>query len=109
MVEEVQKVRQIQVHYIDNVRIKVFAKPDEVVLKDFDPVIVLFEYMKREGLRLIDLFRSLDTDESSTISRTEFKEGFKVSLHERVSNYEACLEIEWFLASLAIENNNSLN
>ncbi|OWF46606.1 leucine-rich repeat-containing protein 74A-like [Mizuhopecten yessoensis] len=41
-----------------------------------DPVLVLFEYMKQENLRLIDLFRHLDRDKSNSISREEFREGF---------------------------------
>ncbi|XP_033743774.1 leucine-rich repeat-containing protein 74A-like [Pecten maximus] len=44
--------------------------------RDFDPVMVLFEYMKQENLRLIDLFRNLDRDQNNEISREEFREGF---------------------------------
>ncbi|XP_060064844.1 leucine-rich repeat-containing protein 74A-like [Ylistrum balloti] len=44
--------------------------------QDYDPVIVLFEYMKRENLRLIDLFRNFDRDQNNAISREEFREGF---------------------------------
>ncbi|XP_069128994.1 leucine-rich repeat-containing protein 74A-like [Argopecten irradians] len=46
--------------------------------RDFDPAIVLFEYMRQENLRLIDLFRNLDRDQNNTISREEFREGFQM-------------------------------
>ncbi|CAH1801710.1 unnamed protein product, partial [Owenia fusiformis] len=40
-----------------------------------DPRTVLFEYMKREGFRVIDLFKKLDTDNSNSLTRNEFKNG----------------------------------
>ena len=58
----------------------------ERTLRDFDPAMILFEYMKQENLRLIDLFRVFDTDSDHTVSRTELKEGFVVSDHELILN-----------------------
>lgn len=49
-------------------------------LRDYDPAMILFEYMKQENLRLIDLFRTFDTDSSQSVSKEELKEGFIVSL-----------------------------
>ncbi|CAH1778012.1 unnamed protein product [Owenia fusiformis] len=40
-----------------------------------DPIMMLFEYMKQDNLRLVDLFHRLDTDKSSDIDSSEIQKG----------------------------------
>ncbi|KAK2154464.1 hypothetical protein LSH36_268g00017 [Paralvinella palmiformis] len=40
-----------------------------------DPITILMEYIRLKNLRLVDMFRSLDGDNSKSISRDEFKRG----------------------------------
>lgn len=51
---------------------------DEQVLVDANPVIVLIEFGKLMGFRLMDLFAALDKDGSKTLSKTEIRNGLKV-------------------------------
>ncbi|XP_064609563.1 leucine-rich repeat-containing protein 74B-like [Liolophura sinensis] len=44
-------------------------------ISGMDPIKLLFEYMNREGLRIIDLFTSLDRDGSRSVNHKEFREG----------------------------------
>ena len=44
-----------------------------------DPLTILFEYMKKENMRVIDLFQRLDADGSESVTREEFKSGLLVS------------------------------
>ena len=53
----------------------VFREPK---LPEYDPVLILFEYMRQENIRLIDLFRLLDKDHDNEITHQELKEGFQV-------------------------------
>ena len=77
--EDLQKKKDIKVHHRDPNRKKITQIVMERTLNDFDPALILFEYMKQQNLRLIDLFRVFDTDDSHTVSKTELKEGFIVS------------------------------
>ena len=45
-----------------------------------NPSIVLLEFGKLMGFRLLDLFSSLDKDGSRTLDRSEIERGLKVSL-----------------------------
>ena len=49
-------------------------------LTSFDPILVLFEYMKLQNMRLIDLFRSIDTNADKVISREELRAVFLASI-----------------------------
>ncbi|XP_064618514.1 leucine-rich repeat-containing protein 74B-like [Lineus longissimus] len=40
-----------------------------------DPMMVLFEYMKQQQFRLIDLFHTLDDDDSRSLTKEEFRDG----------------------------------
>ena len=79
--EELKKKKVVKVHHRDPNRKKITQIVMERTLNDFDPAMILFEYMKQENLRLIDLFRVFDTDSSHTVSKNEMKEGFVVSTY----------------------------
>lgn len=45
---------------------------------DKNPLEILLIFMSEQNLRLVDLFKSLDKDQSMSLSREEFIEGLKV-------------------------------
>ena len=55
------------------------ASNDEEFL-DEDPMMVLMECMRFMNLRLVDLFASLDKDQSRSLTHSEFKDGLLVCL-----------------------------
>lgn len=73
--------RHLVVHHGVLVRQDLLAHEDE---KDFfindDPMIVLMEFTRLKNLRLVDVFTSMDTDKSWSLSRDEFREGLLVSM-----------------------------
>ena len=78
---ELRKTRVIYVYYGH-----VMARKKDIngavgnrSLTSFDPILVLFEYMKLQNMRLIDLFRSIDTNGDKVISREELQAVFLVS------------------------------
>lgn len=62
-------------------------------ISGMDPIKLLFEYMTREGLRIIDLFTSLDRDGSRSVSHKEFREGLLVSIR---IHYILYYIFQWF-------------
>lgn len=76
--DDLLKVRKVQVYHRDPNKKKITPIIRSRTLKDYDPAMILFEYMKQENLRLIDLFRTFDTDSSQSVSKDELKEGFVV-------------------------------
>ncbi|XP_046362879.2 leucine-rich repeat-containing protein 74A-like [Haliotis rufescens] len=77
VLEEVQASRDISVRHSENFHKYQVGNIEKLpTLQDYDPVVVLFEYMRQENFRLIDFFRCLDTDNSNTISREELKHVF---------------------------------
>ena len=52
---------------------------EEEDLSNEDPLSVLFEYARLQNFRLIDMFKSLDTDNSGSLDRDEFIQGLAVS------------------------------
>ena len=50
------------------------------VLDDRNPLEILMEFMAHQNLRLVDLFKSLDKDQSNSLTRDEFVGGLKVIL-----------------------------
>ncbi|KAH3713585.1 hypothetical protein DPMN_073377 [Dreissena polymorpha] len=88
---ELQKIRDIKVYhrYLNNKKITPIIR--ERTLHDHDPAMVLFEYMKQENIRLIDLFRTFDTDFSQALTKDELRDGFIVSAYFRWSvKYSTC-------------------
>ncbi|RUS82607.1 hypothetical protein EGW08_009635 [Elysia chlorotica] len=76
MQEELEE-RGISIYYGNILqRPKKEIKAGPRTLGSFDPILVLFEYMKQQNLRLIDLFRSLDVNRDNAISREELRNGF---------------------------------
>ncbi|XP_052791650.1 leucine-rich repeat-containing protein 74B-like [Mya arenaria] len=74
--ENLKKVRPMKVHHREPNRKKITQIVKDRTLKDYDPAMILFEYMKQENMRLIDLFRTFDTDSSQTVTKDELREGF---------------------------------
>ncbi|XP_050417176.1 leucine-rich repeat-containing protein 74B [Patella vulgata] len=64
------------------------AEDDEEELINENPVIVLMEFGKLMGLRLIDLFSMMDKDNSKTLTREEIKQGL---LEANIPLTEKCL------------------
>ncbi|GFR68629.1 leucine-rich repeat-containing protein 74A-like [Elysia marginata] len=76
MQEELEE-RGVSIYYGNILqRPKKEIKAGPRTLGSFDPILVLFEYMKQQNLRLIDLFRSLDVNRDNAISREELRNGF---------------------------------
>lgn len=47
-------------------------------ISDQNPLEIVVTYMESQRMRIIDLFKTWDTDNSQSLSRDEFKEGLKV-------------------------------
>ena len=59
-----------------------FDEMEQKIL-DENPTIVLVEFGKMMGFRLLDLFSSLDKDGSRTLDRDEIEKGLRVSVDEQ--------------------------
>ena len=60
-----------------------FAVGDSHRVNNRNPFAMVREYIENEGLRLVDFFRKMDTDQGGSISRQEFVDGLTVSkFHE---------------------------
>ncbi|KAL5011690.1 hypothetical protein ScPMuIL_010241 [Solemya velum] len=73
-------------------------------LNDFDPSLILFEYAKKENFRLIDLFRTFDTDSSNSITKQELQNGF-TSLNIPLTENS----ISRLLTSMDLDENREIN
>ncbi|XP_059153030.1 leucine-rich repeat-containing protein 74A-like [Physella acuta] len=51
---------------------------DGTNLDRFDPAMVMFEYMKKDNLRVIDLFQFLDAKKRDKLSRNDIRSGFNI-------------------------------
>ena len=63
------------------------SAPDEEFLHE-DPMMVLIECMRMMNLRLVDLFSSLDKDQSKSLTYDEFKNGLLVRIRCLISKFE---------------------
>ena len=59
-----------------------FDEMEQKIL-DENPTIVLVEFGKMMGFRLLDLFSSLDKDGSRTLDRDEIEKGLRVWVNEQ--------------------------
>ncbi|XP_076446307.1 uncharacterized protein LOC143283818 [Babylonia areolata] len=75
VLEELQKSRSIVVRFGAVLGQDVESKDDEMQLMDENPVVVLMEFGRLLGLRLVDLFSMMDKDGSKTLTRQEIKKG----------------------------------
>lgn len=54
-------------------------KENIFIQEDINPLEILLTFMGEKKLRLVDLFKNLDKDQSGSLEREEFIEGLKVS------------------------------
>lgn len=76
--EQLTSKKGVIVHYRQPITYGLRHNIKQRELKHFDPLVLLFEYMKQENMRLIDLFRAFDSDQDGRVTKNELKEGFKV-------------------------------
>jgi len=50
------------------------------VIHSEQPVFILFDCMRMNNLRIVDLFHAFDRDRSNTLSRQEIRDGLLVSV-----------------------------
>lgn len=67
---------------------------DERQLMDENPVIVLMEYGKLMGFRLMDLFAAFDKNGSKTLDRVEIETGLRVCIPPYFLNQLVCSLID---------------
>ncbi|XP_067663744.1 leucine-rich repeat-containing protein 74A-like [Haliotis asinina] len=76
LLDEVQTKRPLRVKYGVAMRHEDFKRNGKTVVLDTDdPSSILFDYMRRKNLRLIDLLHSLDKDKSYSLDREELRNG----------------------------------
>ena len=79
LLRKIQQRRTLNVTYGIMLRHDELRKGDNpVVLDTDDPATILFELVKTRNLRLIDLLKNLDRDNSDTLSRDELRKGMEV-------------------------------
>lgn len=49
-----------------------------VEISDENPLMIVVTYMESQRMRIVDLFKTWDADNSMSLTREEFKEGLKV-------------------------------
>lgn len=76
--EELQSIRDIHVYHKEPNKKKITSILREKKLENYDPMLLLFELMRQENMRLIDLFRQFDKDADNNITKQELKDGFLV-------------------------------
>ena len=90
-----QQQRSLRVIYGHILRKKEISGSEADSIND-DPLIVLMEYMRQKNMRLLDLFNSLDTDGSKSLSRQEFREGlqvFEMEFHDVICITQYCMNL----------------
>jgi Ca2+-binding EF-hand superfamily protein len=78
--EELKGKKDIKVHHKEPNKKKISSILRERKLEDYDPLLLLFEFMRQENFRLLDLFRTFDKNHDNMISKQELKDGFLVSV-----------------------------
>ena len=79
---DVATIKQEKVHFNIKVGHVTTVKESEGMMQSFtdkNPLEILLLFMSDQNLRLVDLFKSFDKDQSMSLSREEFIEGLKVS------------------------------
>ncbi|CAC5382772.1 unnamed protein product [Mytilus coruscus] len=74
--EELQNIRDIYVYHKEPNKKKITSILREKKLENYDPMMLLFELMRQENMRLIDLFRQFDKNLDNNITKQELKDGF---------------------------------
>ena len=82
--ENLQQSRKIRIKYGRMIEVDYGEKTASDSFEKEDPMMVLMEFMRIRNFRLIDLFKSLDSDGSHSLTRKEFKEGLQASIYPLV-------------------------
>lgn len=82
MVKTAQETRVLRVKHEEVITMATSDQKrehDPTNLSRFDPIMVLFEYMKLDNLRVIDMFQFMDTRKREKLSRNDMRDGLNVS------------------------------
>ncbi|PVD34346.1 hypothetical protein C0Q70_05617 [Pomacea canaliculata] len=78
MVKTAQETRVLRVKHEEVITMATSDQKrehDPTNLSRFDPIMVLFEYMKLDNLRVIDMFQFMDTRKREKLSRNDMRDG----------------------------------
>ncbi|CAL1534468.1 unnamed protein product [Lymnaea stagnalis] len=81
LIEELHDKKGVHVIHDPNIHMATSDQTkdfDGTNLDRFDPVMVMFEYMKKDNLRVIDLFQFLDAKKREKLSRNDVRSGFNI-------------------------------
>ncbi|KAK6975427.1 leucine-rich repeat-containing protein 74A [Biomphalaria glabrata] len=81
LIEKLKETRNVQIIYDPTIHIATVDQTKEfdgTNLDRFDPVMVMFEYMKKDNLRVIDLFQFMDAKKREKLSRNDIRSGFNI-------------------------------
>ncbi|XP_013415903.1 leucine-rich repeat-containing protein 74A isoform X2 [Lingula anatina] len=77
LLQELRNIRPLHIQHGVMLRHDALEKVEvDDVVDSENPVSILFEYMRQENMRLIDLFHVFDRTNSDNITRAEFRDGF---------------------------------
>ena len=77
--KDLELLHHVEVNYGTRYRqSEIYNDVDDSYLDYHDPLLILFEYMRHDNLRMRDLLHKFDVDNSGTISREEVKKGLLV-------------------------------
>ncbi|XP_046580836.1 leucine-rich repeat-containing protein 74B-like [Haliotis rubra] len=74
-IQETRNLKVIHGHEMKLATGSVSRDHDGTSLQRWEPTLVLFEYMKMDNLRLIDMFKSFDVKKRDKLSRSNIKDG----------------------------------
>ena len=66
------------------------TKISDIQCNDQNPIEILLLFMSEKNLRLLDLFKSLDKDQSGSLTREEFIDGLQV-VFNNIIEYIKCI------------------
>lgn len=81
MVKQVQQSRIFKVKHEEAITLATSDQTrehDGTNLDRYDPLMVLFEYMKMDNLRVIDMFQFMDVRHREKLSKNDMRDGLNV-------------------------------
>ena len=83
MMHEIRKVRSLNVNHEQLITLATYdikRAHEGNDLDLYDPLVMLFEYMKLDNLRVIDMFQFMDTKKRDKLSKKDIRNGLSVSM-----------------------------